>query len=198
MNEKANISPWWKEKSGHHFPSSKGDLYFPILSFQTLSWDHMSRVSVVPIGESGSWPYANCSSYISLFLLSFIFNLIKTGWLLFCLVLITYDLAKKTFLELRLINFKQRVMKYVTLCLHHCKNIPSKREVGREQECRKYQGQIPTPSNSSICLDQARHVQDDLCSWITVSDCKFNLANFFYTLLFPISFPCYLSIPHPL
>lgn len=83
-------------------------------------------------------------------------------------------------------------MKYVTLCLHHCKeNFPNKREVGREQDYMKHQEQILSPSKPSIWLDQGRHMEDYLYPWITVSDDKFNLANFFYTLLFSISFPCF-------
>lgn len=56
------------------------------------------------------------------------------------------------------------------------------------------QGQFLTPSQSSICLDQARHTEDDVCPQITLSDCKFNLANSFYTA-FPNQLP--LLFAHP-
>lgn len=88
-------------------------------------------------------------------------------------------------------------MKYVTLCLHHCKeNVPNKREEGRERDYMKHQEQILTPSKPSICLVQARPTEDDLHPRITVSDGKFNLANFLLHPPFSNLLPLLLSIPY--
>lgn len=150
-----------------------------------------------------------CQLFLLHFTLSvfFFIPLMKAGWLAIFFgfnlklnqaIFSTHDLVEKTLLEIWLINFKQRVMKYVTLCLHHCKeNVPNKREVGREQDYMKHQEQILIPSKLSIWPDQARHMEDYLHPWITVSDDRFNLANFFYTLLFStFVYPIpYISLP---
>lgn len=57
-----------------------GTHIFQYWAFQTLSSNHKPRVSFVPIGESGSWPYANCSWYIST-LSAFFYVQLNKSWL---------------------------------------------------------------------------------------------------------------------
>ena len=46
-----------------------------------------------------------------------------------------YDLVDRT----KLMNFKHRVMTFVTICLQHCKNMFNKREM-RQQNYKRHQG----------------------------------------------------------
>lgn len=95
----------------------------------------------------------------------------------------SYDLANKAFLEQRQMNFEQRVMKCVIICLWHCKHVPQKREVGRQQECKRYQGQILTPSQSNVSLDQATHAEN-----MSVLRSQFQIINSIWQISFTPSF----------
>lgn len=95
----------------------------------------------------------------------------------------SYDLANKAFLEQRQMNFEQRVMKCVIICLWHCKHVPQKREVGRQQECKRYQGQILTPSQSNVSLDQATLAED-----MSVLRSQFQIINSIWQISFTPSF----------